>query len=262
MTAKELTLADTYKSSKAVPFTRLNADKTVNAFVDTGKLNWTESPSSGVSRRMIERLGGEVARCTTIVKFDPNKSFPTHTHNGGEEFMVLDGVWRDEYGVFPKYSYIRNYIGSKHTPKIGEEGCLIMVKLRQMSLDIKEPDHKYMNASPHNKQGWIVMDDDEEDKNRRMKVLYESKYEKVSVEEWKPDVEVEIEIPKNGKEIFVIEGSYATWENDVHSKHSWARYVDDGDVINVISGKNGCFVYIKEGHLNSPEVGIPLQSKI
>lgn len=63
---------------------------------------------------MIERLGGEVARCTTVVKYDPNRVFPRHTHSGGEEFIVLEGVWRDDYGKFPKYSYLRNYIGSSH----------------------------------------------------------------------------------------------------------------------------------------------------
>ena len=68
---------------------------------------------------MIERLGGETARATTLVNFGANKSFPTHTHTGGEEFLVLKGEWIDHFGNFPKYSYIRNYIGSSHTPTIG-----------------------------------------------------------------------------------------------------------------------------------------------
>eukprot|EP01084_Bolivina_argentea_P135221 238322_1 len=122
-----MSLQDTYKSDKAVQWMELNSDKTKAATVDTQTIQWQESPASGVSRRMIERLGGEIARCTTVVKFLPHKSFPSHTHSGGEEFFVLDGVWRDEYGIFPKYSYIRNYIGSRHTPRIGAEGCTILV---------------------------------------------------------------------------------------------------------------------------------------
>ena len=80
---------------------------------------------------MIERLGTErLARATTVVRFNPDQSFPRHFHGGGGKFLVLDGVWEDDYGPFPKYSYVRNYIGSGHTPRIGEEGCVILVKLR------------------------------------------------------------------------------------------------------------------------------------
>ena len=55
------------------PHIELNADKTVRAVVHTDDLPWTPSPSAGVFRRMIERKGGEVARATTIVRFDPNR---------------------------------------------------------------------------------------------------------------------------------------------------------------------------------------------
>merc|ERR1719446_933875 len=97
---------------------------------------------------MIERKGGEVARATTVVKFDPGKEFPRHTHGGGEEFLVLSGTWRDDYGNFPKYSYIRNYIGSGHKPHMGDDGCVILVKLRQMSHQVKEQDHKSWRLDP------------------------------------------------------------------------------------------------------------------
>ena len=31
------------------------------------------------------RVGGEVARATTVVNFKPNASFPMHQHVGGED---------------------------------------------------------------------------------------------------------------------------------------------------------------------------------
>lgn len=100
--------------SKDVPWLELNSNKAKVALVTTSSVAYQETYSKGVYRKMIERLGGEVARCTTVVKYDPDRAFPRHTHSGGEEFIVLDGVWRDEYGTFPKYSYLRNYIGSGH----------------------------------------------------------------------------------------------------------------------------------------------------
>ncbi|CAD7930346.1 unnamed protein product [Amoebophrya sp. A25] len=126
---------------------QLNTDKTKTVLVRTSGQDWiTTSLSYGVSRRLIERTGGDIARATTVVKFEPNQTFPSHTHTGGEEFIVLSGAWRDRYGVFPKYSYIRNYIGSEHAPLIGEEGVVILVKLCQMCedehLDEPEPEHR------------------------------------------------------------------------------------------------------------------------
>ena len=46
------------------------------------------------------------------------------------------------------YSYIRNYIGSRHSPLIGEDGVRILVKLRQMHEDCPEPNHKTWFAPP------------------------------------------------------------------------------------------------------------------
>jgi hypothetical protein len=126
----------------------LHVDKTLRAVVHTEDVSWVPSPSAGVFRRMIERKGGEVARATTIVRFEPHTQFTRHTHAGGEEFLVLDGVWRDDYGVFPKGSYIRNYIGSGHTPVMGDEGCTILVKLRQMDLGLPEPETRAWRTDP------------------------------------------------------------------------------------------------------------------
>ena len=36
----------------------------------------------------VPRIGGEVARATTVVNFQPNASFPAHVHRGGEDRAV------------------------------------------------------------------------------------------------------------------------------------------------------------------------------
>ena len=80
---------------------------------------------------MLERDGEEVARATSVVRYAPNSSFDPHTHGGGEEFFVLDGVFSDEHGDFGPGMYVRNPPGSRHTPR-SAKGCTILVKLRQM----------------------------------------------------------------------------------------------------------------------------------
>ena len=61
---------------------------------------------AGVDRRMLDRLGDEVARATSIVRYAPDSKFSPHVHTGGEEFFVLDGVFQDEHGDFPAGTYI------------------------------------------------------------------------------------------------------------------------------------------------------------
>ena len=112
----------------------LNADFTQRAAVHAGSLPWQPSPTAGVDRRMLDRIGGEVARATTIVRYAPNSRFPAHIHGGGEEFLVLDGVFQDEHGDFPAGTYVRNPPQSRHTPG-SAPGCTIFVKLWQFDPD-------------------------------------------------------------------------------------------------------------------------------
>src|SRR5580658_5058606 len=74
----------------------LNADFSRRAVVHAARLGWTPSPIAGVDRRMLDRIGDEVARATSIVRYAPDSRFSAHTHGGGEEFIVLDGVFEDE----------------------------------------------------------------------------------------------------------------------------------------------------------------------
>src|SRR5271166_6928854 len=87
--------------------TNLNADFTLRAAVHAATLDWKASPMPGVERRMLDRIGGEVARATSIVRYAPGSSFAPHVHGGGEEFLVLEGVFQDEQGDYPAGTYIR-----------------------------------------------------------------------------------------------------------------------------------------------------------
>src|SRR5580704_1914859 len=116
----------------------LNADFSRRAAVHAASLPWVPSPMAGVERRMLDRIGDEIARATSIVRYAPGSHFSPHTHGGGEEFLVLDGVFSDEHGDFPAGSYIRNPPASRHTPG-SEPGCILFVKLWQFDPDDRTP---------------------------------------------------------------------------------------------------------------------------
>src|SRR5437763_12480827 len=112
---------------------QINSDFSQRAAVHAATLPWVASPMAGVERRMLDRIGGEVARATSVVRYAPESRFSPHVHGGGEEFLVLDGVFQDEHGDFAAGSYIRNPPQSRHTPG-SERGCVLFVKLRQFDL--------------------------------------------------------------------------------------------------------------------------------
>jgi anti-sigma factor ChrR (cupin superfamily) len=109
----------------------INADFTQRIVLATNDLPWTPSPQAGIERRFLDRVGGEVARATSLVRYAPHSAFPPHSHELGEEFLVLEGVFSDEHGDYPAGTYVRNPPGSSHAPRTGP-GCTILVKLRQM----------------------------------------------------------------------------------------------------------------------------------
>src|SRR6266700_976541 len=109
----------------------VNADFSRRVVIATDEMPRIPSPQAGVERRPLDRIGGEVARATSLVRYAPASVFPAHGHALGEEFLVLDGVFSDEHGDYPTGAYVRNPPGSHHSPRTAP-GCTIFVKLRQM----------------------------------------------------------------------------------------------------------------------------------
>jgi len=66
---------------------------------------------------------------TALVRWAPDTRFNKHTHPGGEEILVLEGLFRDEDGEYPAGTWLRNPRWSRHTPFTGAEGALIYVKV-------------------------------------------------------------------------------------------------------------------------------------
>jgi len=115
----------------AVTPDKINADFTRAVALAVDDIDWIQSPQPGVLRKPLDRVGAEVARATSIVRYESGRSFPEHTHGLGEEFLVLSGTFSDYSGDFGPGAYVRNPPGSSHAPH-SSEGCEIFVKLRQM----------------------------------------------------------------------------------------------------------------------------------
>ncbi|WP_205214828.1 cupin domain-containing protein [Altererythrobacter sp. ZODW24] len=87
---------------------KIHANFDERVIVHSGQLKWVASPLIGVKRKPLERVGDEVARATSIVRYAAGAHFSAHTHSVGEEFFVLEGVFQNEHGNFPAGSYVRN----------------------------------------------------------------------------------------------------------------------------------------------------------
>ena len=112
----------------------INADYSQKIVINHHDLPWIPSPESGVERRMLDRIGDELAKATSIVRYKPASKFPTHTHEFGEEILVLEGTLSDETGDYPAGTYMMNPPGSSHAP-FSDSGCTLFVKLRHLGPD-------------------------------------------------------------------------------------------------------------------------------
>jgi len=106
----------------------INADFSQRAAVHAAHLAWTPSPMPGVERRMLDRVGEEVARATSIVRYAPGSRFSAHMHGGGEEFLVLDGSFTQAGEVFEPQSWMRLTNGAELDVIAGASGCRVWVK--------------------------------------------------------------------------------------------------------------------------------------
>ena len=215
----------------------LNADFAERAAVHAATLPWTASPISGVDRRMLDRVGGEVARATSIVRYAPGSRFAAHTHDGGEEFLVLDGVFQDEQGDFPKGTYVRNPPTSRHSPG-SAPGCTIFVKLWQFDPADRTSIRIDTGAMPPRpapgRPGVELLP------------LFRDAVEDVRLERWAPRATVMLGAPA-GAELLVLDGGFLAGEESFDVQ-SWLR-LPPGAQCAAVAGPRGCRVWLKSGHL-------------
>ena len=93
--------------------------------LDTNQNSWLEGMVEGLQ---VMSLHAYKTENVALVKWAAGTYFSRHTHLGGEEIFVLEGVFQDEFGSYPKGTWLRNPPNSIHTP-FSQEGCLIYVKV-------------------------------------------------------------------------------------------------------------------------------------
>ncbi|GAA6206924.1 cupin domain-containing protein [Cognatishimia sp. WU-CL00825] len=215
---------------------RLNAEFDEKVVIRPQDYNWITSPAAGVERMMLDRVGDEVARATTLVRFAPESYFDAHTHGGGEEFFVLEGVFSDESGDYPAGSYVRNPIGTAHKPHT-KQGCTIFVKLHQFDADDTAHfaiDTKASEFRPGLIDGLSVLP------------LHSSTSENVALVRWAPNTRFNAHRHWGGEEIFVLEGTFQDEHGD-YPAGSWIRspHLSQHKPFT----EEGCLIYVKTGHL-------------
>jgi len=192
----------------------INSDFSKRAIVHSQQTAWVASPMPGVDRRMLDRIGDEVARATTIVRYAPESAFSAHTHTGGEEFIVLDGVFEDEHGDYPEGTYVRNPPMTAHTPSSKE---YLGAPMNGVSTAKLHQDEREIVTYHHLDTGAVLENASE-----------------------------------GGLELFVIGGS-GEESGDALEKGSWLR-LPDGDALSFKAGAEGAKIWMKTGHLNYAHV--------
>jgi anti-sigma factor ChrR (cupin superfamily) len=227
---------DTASDTAPVDDSRINIDYTARVVIDTGLLPWVASPRAGVTRRILERDGGEVARATSVVRHAAHSHFDQHTHDEGEEIFVLDGVFADEHGEYRAGTYLRNPPGSVHAP-FSATGCTLFVKLRyfdqadQQRVAIDTQSQKWHQGLV---PGLTVMP------------LHEHKGSGTALVRWAPNTYFQAHQHWGGEEIYVIDGEFA----DEHGRYpagSWLRSPHKSR--HTPFSQLGCTILVKTGHL-------------
>ncbi len=217
---------------------QLHADLTKRAVVLPEDGEWVASPLAGVERYMLDRDGEEVARATSLVRYAAESRFDEHVHGGGEEFLVLDGVFSDASGDFGPGTYVRNPIGTAHAPW-SKEGCIILVKLQQFDPDDTERVVIDTSQAPAGK--WQQLRED-----LSLLPLHQFRDENVVLFKFAPGAKVDRHVHDGGEEVFVLEGTLQD-EHGAYPKGSWLRN-PHGSAHSAWSDE-GCLLFVKTGHL-------------
>jgi anti-sigma factor ChrR (cupin superfamily) len=95
------------------------------------KLDWRQGMVPGLK---VTSLHQGLTKHTALVRWAPQTRFNPHTHVGGEEILVLEGVFHDEHGAYPAGTWIRSPHLSHHRPFTESEGATILVKVGHLQV--------------------------------------------------------------------------------------------------------------------------------
>lgn len=201
--------------------------------------DWLPSPLPGVTRHMLDRIGGEVARATSVVRYAPGSSFPRHMHGGGEEILVLEGSLSDEQGDYPAGTYLRNPPGTAHAP-FSREGCTLFVKLWQFAPGDTQPLRVDTRIAAW-RQGLVP--------GLSVMPLHEHDGISTALVRWAPQTRFNPHVHPGGEEILVLQGLFLDDQGEYPAgtwlrSPRWSRHAP-------YTGAGGALIYVKVGHLGA-----------
>jgi anti-sigma factor ChrR (cupin superfamily) len=217
---------------------QLHADPSLRCVVDSTALPWLDSPSPLVKRRLLERDGGEVARATSVVRYEAGARFAEHHHELGEEILVLDGTLSDASGNYGPGTYLKNPPGSCHAP-FSDEGCTLFVKLRYL-----EPQDRERVVVPTRQAPWRqgLVD------GLRVLPLWEYGTSHTAMVRWAPNTFFNPHRHYGGEEIFVVEGVFS----DEHGNYPQGHWIRSPHLSqHQPFSREGCLILVKTGHLQT-----------
>jgi len=218
----------------------IHADFSRRAVVAPHQYQWVASPQGGVERVMLDRVGAEKARATSIVRYAPGSHFPAHQHPGGEEILVLSGTFSEDGRHFPAGWYLRNPPGSSHRPA-SEEGAVIFVKLRQM----KPREQRAVRIDTRAPSSW------QNQQVREVCPLFSDEAEQTSLQRLALGQALFAE-PVEGAELLVLTGSVVA-DGESYGRGSWMR-LPAGSYPGIVAGAHGTTLYLKRGRLGETPV--------
>lgn len=220
----------------------LRADFSQRAVVTPDSHSWTASPQGDVERVMLDRVGDEVARATSLVRYAAGSHFPGHVHGGGEEIFVLEGGFSDDAQHYPAGWYLRSPPGSSHQP-FSEEGALLFVKLFQMTPEERDE----VRIDTGDAARWTHHD------GRERCPLFADGRERVWLERLRPGQALALGLVQ-GAELLVLDGSLSVHGTRCDAR-SWVR-VPAGEEPAAVGGPGGGTLYVKTGHLGGASLPV------
>jgi anti-sigma factor ChrR (cupin superfamily) len=221
------------------PDAPLHGDLSRRIVVYTDAMEWASSPSTGVWRKRLHRVGlAEAGQVTSLVRYEPGARFPVHDHPEGEEILVLDGVFSDEHGDWPAGTYLLNPEGFRHAP-FSDRGCLILVKLRQAPGRTRRHVAVQVDALPWRPSGRPGIE-------QKPLFVQPGFKDHTWLERWSPGADPGAATHPDGAELLVLAGELSDEQGHYH-RGTWLRL--PAGASHRPRSATGCTVYVKYGGL-------------
>lgn len=212
---------------------QVNANVGQGAVVRPSDVAWFATDYEGVWFAPFE--ADEGVQChpvTMLTRMGPGSFFPLHGHPGGEEVLVLEGVFEDDTGAYPAGSYLLNPEGFEHRP-FTRDGCVTFVKLRQ-----------HGGAGRTQLRASFRLGSVPPTSGVELVPLYAQPGfgERVHAERWAPGSTRGPFLQEQVMEALVVEGTWCS-EGDTYETGTWLRFPPG--LVPASSSPDGCTLYVK-----------------